>query len=30
MHNDPLIKLEHTDIPVVGENKFLGIMFDRK
>ena len=30
MHNDPLIKLEHTDIPVVNEYKFLGIMFDRK
>ena len=30
MHNDPLIKLEHTDIPVVDEFKFMGIMFDGK
>ena len=30
MHNNPLIKLEHTDIPVVDEYKFLDIMFDRK
>ena len=30
MHNDPLIKLEHTDIPVVDEYKFLCIIFDRK
>ena len=30
MHNDPHIKLQHTDIPVVDEYKFLGIIFDRK
>ena len=30
MHNNPLIKLEHTDIPVIDEYKFLGIIFDRK
>ena len=30
MHDDPLIKLEHTDIPVVDEFKFMGIMFDGK
>ena len=29
MH-DPLIKLEHTDITVVDEYKFLGILFNRK
>ena len=30
MDNDPLIKLEHTDISVVNEYKFLGIMLDWK
>ena len=30
MHNDPLIKLEDTEIPVVNEYKFLGFIFDRK
>ena len=30
MHNDPLIKLEDTEIPVVNESKFLGVIFDRK
>ena len=30
MHNDPLVKLEHADIPVVDEYKFLDGMFDRK
>ena len=30
MHNDPLIKLEDTEIPVVDEYKFLGIIFDWK
>ena len=30
MHNDPLIKLEDTEIPVVNEFKFLGVIFDRK
>ena len=30
MHNDPLIKLEDTEIPVVNEYKFLGVIFDRK
>ena len=28
MDNDPLMKLEHTDISVVNEYKFLGIMFN--
>ena len=30
MHNDPLIKLDDTEIPVVNEYKFLGVVFDRK
>ena len=30
MHNDPLIKLEDTEIPVVNEYKLLGVIFDRK
>ena len=30
MHNDPLIKLGDTKIPVVDEYKFLGVIFDRK
>ena len=30
MHNDPLIKLEDIEIPVVNEYKFLGVIFDRK
>ena len=30
MHNDPLIKLEDTEISVVNEYKFLGVIFDRK
>ena len=30
IHNDPLIKREDTEIPVVKEYKFLGIIFDRK
>ena len=30
MHHNPLIKLEHTDVPVVDEYKFVGIIFDRK
>ena len=30
MPNDPLIKLEDTEIPVVNEYKFLGLIFDRK
>ena len=30
MHDDPLIKLEDTEIPVVDEYKFLGVIFDRK
>ena len=30
MLNDPLIKLEDTEIPVVNEYKLLGVIFDRK
>ena len=30
MNNDPLLKLEDTEIPVVNEYKFLGAIFDRK
>ena len=30
MHNDQLIKLEDTEIPVINEFKFLGVIFDRK
>ena len=30
MHNDPLIKFEYNEIPVVDEYKFVGIIFDKK
>lgn len=30
MHNDPVIKLEGTKIPVIDEHEFLGVIFDRK
>ena len=30
MYNDPLIKLEDTEIPVIDEYKFHGVIFDRK
>ena len=30
MHNDPLIELEDTEIPVVNEYWSLGVIFDRK
>ena len=29
-HNDPILTLDGTPIPVVQENKFLGVIFDRK
>ena len=29
-YNDPVLTLKGTPIPVVEENKFLGIVFDRK
>ena len=30
MHNDPLIKIEDTKIPIVNKYKFPGVIFDRK
>ena len=30
MHNDLLIKLEDTEIPVINEYKSLGVIFNRK
>ena len=30
MHNDPLLKLDGTEIPVINQFKFLGIIFDKK
>ena len=30
MHNDPFIKLEDMEIPVMNEYKFWGVIFDRK
>ena len=30
MHNDPLVKIDDSEIPVVNEYKFLGIIFDKK
>ena len=30
MHNDPVIKFEETEIPVVDQYKFLGVTFDKK
>ena len=30
MQTDPLIKLGDTEIPVVDEYQFLGVIFDRK
>ena len=29
-HNDPILTLDGIPIPVVEENKFLGVVFDRK
>ena len=29
-HDDPVLILDGTPIPVVEENKFLGVVFDRK
>ena len=29
-HNDPILTLNGTPIPVVEDNKFLGVIFDRK
>ena len=30
IHNDPSLKLDGSEIPVVDEYKFLGIIFDKK
>ena len=30
MHNDPVLKLNSTEIPIVEEQKFLGIILDKK
>ena len=30
MHNDPALKLDSTEIPIVEKHKFLGIIFDKK
>ena len=30
LYNDPSLKLEMTEIPVVNEHKFLGLVFDKK
>ena len=30
LHNDPSLKLERTEIPVVNEHKFLGLVFDKR
>ena len=29
MYNDPVNKIENSLIPVVGEHKFLGVIFDK-
>ena len=30
MHNDPVLKIDDSEIPVVNEYKLLGIIFDKK
>ena len=30
LHNDPVLKLDGVEIPVVNQYKFLGVIFDRK
>ena len=30
MHNDPVLKIDDSKIPVVNEYKFLGVIFDKK
>ena len=30
IHNDPVLKIDESEIPVVNEYKFLGIIFDKK
>ena len=30
MHNDPVLKIDDSEIPVVNKYKFLGVIFDKK
>ena len=30
MHNDPVLKIDDSEIPVVNEYKFIGVIFDKK
>ena len=30
MHNDPVLKIDDSEIPVVNEYKFPGVIFDKK
>ena len=30
MHNDPVLKIDDAEIPVVNEYRFLGVIFDKK
>ena len=30
LHNDPVLKLDGVEIPVVDQYQFLGVIFDRK
>ena len=30
IHNDSVMKLEESEIPVIGQYKFLGVMFHKK
>ena len=30
MPNDPVLKIDDSEIPVVNEYKFLGVIFDKK
>ena len=30
MHNDPVLKIDDSEIPVVNEYKFLAVIFDKK
>ena len=30
MHNDPVLKIDDSEIPVVNEYKFLGVIFDKR
>ena len=30
MHNDPVLKIDDSEIPVINEYRFLGVIFDKK